>query len=117
MRTSVVAERVAPAIVDLIGKFDRARFYRDIQPRLERLAAAYAAQALAALGAREGPFTLESLTAVEGIKAEHRLYLERLVDIAKPAGLVEQQSAGWSLPMDHPLSCCVTILTILPNSL
>ena len=101
--TSVVAERVAPTIVDLIGKFDRARFYRDIRPRLERLAAAYAAQALAALGAREGPFTLESLTAVEGIKAEHRQYLERLVDIAQPAGLVEQQSAGWSLPMDHPL--------------
>jgi acyl transferase domain-containing protein/NAD(P)-dependent dehydrogenase (short-subunit alcohol dehydrogenase family)/acyl carrier protein len=101
--TSVVAERVAATIVDLINKFDRARFYREIQPRLERLAAEYATQVLAELGAREGPFTIESLTTMGGVEAEHRHYLEKLVEIAQAAGPVARQSTGWSLPMDHPL--------------
>jgi phthiocerol/phenolphthiocerol synthesis type-I polyketide synthase C len=94
---SVVAARLAPAISELIHKYDRARFYREVQPRLERLAAAYAARALAALGANEQPFTVDSLMVSGGVDPGHRRYLERLVEIAKAAALLDRQASGWSL--------------------
>ena len=102
-QTSAVAERVGLAIAELSSQSDRVRFYRDVQPRLQQLCGAYAAQTLAALGGREQPFTVESLTASGEVQAERRRYLERLVDILQAAGLVAQRPDGWCFATNDPL--------------
>jgi len=102
LRSSV--EQVARTIDGLMRKFDRRRFYSDVRPRLHSLAACYAVKALATLGAREGPFTVDTLMMHGRIGAEHRRYLTRLIDIAQAAGLLEQASGGWVMRSDQSLA-------------
>ena len=76
-----VAERMVPKIEALMTQLDRAGHYRDVQPRFDQLSAAYAARALNELGARQAPFTIESLMVLGRVNVHHRRYLQRLVEI------------------------------------
>jgi acyl transferase domain-containing protein/ubiquinone/menaquinone biosynthesis C-methylase UbiE/acyl carrier protein len=100
---TVLAERLAPTISELVQRFDRVRFYQDVDPRFERLAAACAGRALDELGAREAPFTLVGLMARAGVTDEHRQYLSCLIDIAEADGLIDRTSDGWTMAADAEL--------------
>jgi acyl transferase domain-containing protein/NADPH:quinone reductase-like Zn-dependent oxidoreductase/SAM-dependent methyltransferase/acyl carrier protein len=89
-----IAARVAPAIAEITQAFDRARFYSDIQPRLEALAGAYAADALEALGAAHEPFSLMSLAEKAGVAADQRPLLARLIAMAQTDGVIACAQPG-----------------------
>jgi acyl transferase domain-containing protein/acyl carrier protein len=78
---------------------DRAVFYRDIRPRLNRLAGAYAVRTLAALQAGNAPFDLSSLSRTGGLKPDQLGLLARLVHIAEQEGqisLIKGDSWRWN---------------------
>jgi NADPH:quinone reductase-like Zn-dependent oxidoreductase/SAM-dependent methyltransferase/acyl carrier protein len=60
-RLDVLSAAVAARIPEMVEELRRARFYSGLVPQYLKLCGYFAARALERLGARDGPFTLESL--------------------------------------------------------
>jgi phthiocerol/phenolphthiocerol synthesis type-I polyketide synthase C len=64
---------------------------------LDRVAAVYAREALAQIVGGSHRFTIAQLIAERGVAPEQEHYLERLLALARSAGVVERDGAGWRL--------------------
>ncbi len=92
---ALLAAAVAGDVAGAAHDFGRDVFYRDVQPAFDRLIGAYAARALAELGATTGSFTLGRLGRRGHVKSELQPLLAALVDMCESDGRLIADGAGW----------------------
>ena len=80
---------------------DRAAFYRDIRPEMERLASAYAGKAIAELAPGDAAFDLSRLARKAGVKRDQMRLLGGVVKMAEQAGQLINTGATWRWNKDH----------------
>jgi phthiocerol/phenolphthiocerol synthesis type-I polyketide synthase C len=100
---SVIARRLAPKIDTLVARHARLAHYHDFAPRFDEVAAILAARALQLLAPGDQHFSLDTLVRLGSIPAEQRSYLQRLVEIARDAGFIEETSEGWRFATERIL--------------
>ena len=88
----------------ILARHDNLRCERDLYPRLNALLAAYACDALQALGA-QGNFTLGRLQRRTNISDEQAALLESLLQLAQCAGAAVEQEGMWRfMPVEQQKS-------------
>jgi acyl transferase domain-containing protein/acyl carrier protein len=98
--TRIVAAQ-SDAVRSAVRSTGREAFYRDVQPRIERLAAAFAARALLALGAAHGSFTAARLMRRGRVKPSREGLLGKLIAIAASDGQLLAGENGWAWNPDR----------------
>ncbi len=88
-------EAIAGALERIIAENQRATFYQDISPALDRLAGAYAGCAIADLNPGDGTFDLARLARKGGIKRDQHGLLAKLLRMAEEDGQLTSVGSGW----------------------
>lgn len=99
---SELADRLAPEMADAAAGLD---WYGELFPQLDRLVAAYAHQALTALGLPWQPgtsFSADAWMAQARIVPAHRRLLQRLLHILSEQGLLLPAEGGWTIGTAMP---------------
>jgi acyl transferase domain-containing protein/NADPH:quinone reductase-like Zn-dependent oxidoreductase/SAM-dependent methyltransferase/aryl carrier-like protein len=98
---SLILSAVGDKLDTLTREFERAVFYQEIQPEFNRLAGAYAAMALADLGASSGPFNIPRLMKRGRVKADQERLLSSIIDMAESDGQLTASERGWTWNESH----------------
>ena len=80
---------------------ERAAFYQDIQPALDKLADAYAEQAIASLSPGEAAFDLSRLSRKAGVKRDRMVLLNKLLRMAEKSGQLTSTAGTWRWNKEH----------------
>ena len=94
---AALAAGLAESVAAASAEFERDAFYAEIRPRIDRLAGAYAAKTLVALGAAEAPFDLNRLLRRGRVKGERRALLASLLAMAEADGALVAGETGWTV--------------------
>ena len=94
------ASALAPEVARLTRALGIERGRETLEPALDRLAAAYAARALRALGASETPFTVPGLVQQARLAPEGEPYLGALLAMLDRHGAALRSGAEWRLRGD-----------------
>ena len=98
---SEIRDSLAEELAGIASRHDRAAFYRDIRPAMEKLTGGYAAQALAALAPGDGTFDLSRLARKAGVKRDQMGLLAKVVRLAEQDGQLVSSGATWRWNKDH----------------
>ena len=99
-----IAVNMAGEISRICAVLDRRTYYSSVRPKLEELAGAYAAEALTALGARDGFRSVDQLAEHGGVIPEYHRLLDRLLDMCRTRGYLQETPDGWRMAEAHPSS-------------
>jgi acyl transferase domain-containing protein/acyl carrier protein len=98
---SVIQHALKEELAHIAVDNDRAAFYRDIRPEMERLASAYAGHALAELAPGDAAFDVSRLARKAGVKRDQVRLLGGLVKMAEQAGQLVNTGGTWRWNKDH----------------
>jgi phthiocerol/phenolphthiocerol synthesis type-I polyketide synthase C len=87
---------VAAAVQAICVDAERDTFYREILPEFDRLAGAYAAQALASMHPGSEPFDVSRLSRNSGVKREHSGLLNKMLRMAEEDGQLIKGKGTWT---------------------
>lgn len=95
-----IADAIAPAIASLADELDRARYYREVEPKLNALGVAYVLDAFKRLRrplATGQRLTVETLAKTLGIDPQHSRLFSRLFGILAEAGVIHKMDVDWKV--------------------
>jgi NADPH:quinone reductase-like Zn-dependent oxidoreductase/SAM-dependent methyltransferase/short-subunit dehydrogenase/acyl carrier protein len=90
----VLRDAIEPQLERWSADFSRARAYADVWPRIDRLCAAYAANALRTLCGGRPRFTIDDI-ATSRILPDQLRFVPRLLDMVTQDGLATPDGDGW----------------------
>ncbi len=96
-----IKKSLTEELTEIVAANDRALFYREIQPALERLAGAYATQTIATLEPGDAAFDVNRLVRKAGVKRDQIALLTKLLTIAEHTGQLLNSGGKWRWNPEH----------------
>jgi hypothetical protein len=113
---SVIAGKITDEVERLTLTTKRREFYGVDRPRLDRLSACYAADALMTFGAGAAPFSLDDLMHRGNVCPEYRQLLRLLVKVCAEDGYLLHAGRRWSVVRDCPIPDAIELWPELSNA-
>ncbi len=90
-----IGERMNPTLTKMIAEWKRKEIHERFKTRTDLLCAAYVARAFEQLGAREKPFTAESLIQERGVLPQYKTVLGRFIEMLSEDGIIARDNGKW----------------------